>query len=247
LLAHRRLSILDLSTGANQPMTDPVTGQTIVFNGEIYNYVALREQLQSAGQRIDSTGDTAVMLRLLSLEGSESVRKLRGMFAYGLWDAKNRLFSLARDPLGIKPLYICKNPDPNGDWSLLFASEVRTILGSGLIAAPRLDLNAVASVVWNGFVMAPNTMVRGIESLWPGELRIFDGRGQQLKAERFWDLSKKNDGPISEAELRHEIRESVRLHLASDVPLGVFLSSGVDSSAVANLAQQAISQSANEK
>ena len=90
-------------------------------------------------------------------------------------------------------------------------------------------------------------MVRGIETLWPGELRTFDGRGQPLRAERFWDLSKKNQGPISEAELRHEIRESVRLHLASDVPLGVFLSSGVDSSAVANLAQQAISQSAGEK
>ena len=238
MLAHRRLSILDLSNGANQPMTDPVTGQTIVFNGEIYNYVALRDELKAAGEKFESTGDTAVMLRLLSLRGPDAVSKLRGMFTYGLWDPKSRQFSLARDPLGIKPLYVCRNPDPNGAWSLLFASEVRAMLGSGLIGTPKLDRDAVASVVWNGFVAGPGTAVRGVEMLTPGELRIYDGRGKQQSSRRYWDLAKREESPIDEAQLRRDIRESVRLHLASDVPLGVFLSSGVDSSAVANLAQK---------
>jgi asparagine synthase (glutamine-hydrolysing) len=247
LLAHRRLSILDLSTGANQPMTDPVTGQTIVFNGEIYNYVELRNELASDGQRLDSTGDTAVMLRMLSLHGPARVNRLRGMFAYGLWNQNDRQLSLARDPLGIKPLYVCSNPDPRGSWSLLFASEVRAILGSGLIGTPKLDRDAVASIVWNGFVMGPGTMMRGVEMLTPGEQRIFDGRGNEKLREKFWSL----DGitgcqPVQDkdehglaARVTETLRESVRLHLASDVPLGVFLSSGVDSSAVANLAQRA--------
>src|SRR5829696_8844600 len=119
MLAHRRLSILDLSCGANQPMVDPVTGQVIVFNGEIYNYVSLRGELAGAGEKFDSTGDTAVMLRLLATRGVQSVDTLRGMFTFGLWDPAKRELSLARDPLGIKPLYICQNPDPDGEWSLL--------------------------------------------------------------------------------------------------------------------------------
>ena len=239
LLAHRRLSILDLSCGANQPMTDPVTGHVIVFNGEIYNYVTLRQQMTAAGQTFDSTGDTAVMLRLLATRGTAAVEQLRGMFAFGLWDPRKRELLLARDPLGIKPLYVCRNRDANGEWSLLFASEVRAILASGLIGAPKLDPHAVASVVWNGFVMGPGTAIRGVETIAPGELRTFDGRGRQTGERTFWSIGGGDETPISEEQLREEIRESVRLHLASDVPLGVFLSSGIDSSAVANLAQQA--------
>jgi asparagine synthase (glutamine-hydrolysing) len=244
LLAHRRLSILDLSAGANQPMVDPATGQTIVFNGEIYNYVALRQQLTADGHRIGSTGDTAVMLRLLATRGVDAVDQLRGMFAFALWDPRARSLALARDPLGIKPLYLCRNVDAGGDWSLLFASEVRAILASGLLGTPRLDPRAVASVVWNGFVMGPGTAVRGVESLAPGELRTFDGRGNQTAARTFWTIGGRdeNGSSVGEEQLRAEIRESVRLHLASDVPLGVFLSSGVDSGAVANLAQQASSE-----
>jgi len=219
-------------------MTDPVTGQTIVFNGEIYNYVALRDELTGAGERFDSTGDTAVMLRLLSLRGVPNVRKLRGMFAFGLWDTSQRRLAIARDPLGIKPLYVCRNPDPRGEWSLLFASELRAILASKLIGTPKLHPHAVASVVWNGFVMGPNTAVRGVELLLPGELRTFDGRGNALLSERYWTHDRPHDANITEEQLREEIRQSVKLHLASDVPLGVFLSSGVDSSSVANLAQQ---------
>jgi asparagine synthase (glutamine-hydrolysing) len=240
LFAHRRLSILDLSTAATQPMTDPVTGQTLVFNGEIYNYLALRKSLESAGETFDSTGDTAVMLRLLCTRGPGSVAQLRGMFAFALFDPASRQIVLARDPLGIKPLYLCRNPDPHGDWTVLFASEVRSILASGLTGTPRLDPHAVASVVWNGFVAGPGTAVCGIESLLPGEMRVLDSRGQQRRSEIFWSLERSGDGDkIDEQTFADALRESVKLHLASDVPLGVFLSSGVDSSAVANLAQQA--------
>lgn len=243
MLAHRRLSILDLSTAASQPMTDARGGQTIVFNGEIYNYVALRQELLAAGESFHSTGDTEVMLRLLAVRGHRAVARLRGMFAFALWDEAKRELMIARDPLGIKPLYVYRNPDPAEDrsFSLVFASEVRAILASGLVGpSPRLDPDAVASVVWNGFVAGPGTAVRGIESVWPGEVRVLDAAGRQTKAERYWSIppgaSRQGEGHV---DLAAALQESVRLHLASDVPLGVFLSGGVDSSAVANLAQRA--------
>ncbi|MGH7213842.1 MAG: asparagine synthetase B family protein, partial [Tepidisphaeraceae bacterium] len=229
LFAHRRLSILDLSHAADQPMTDAVGGQTIVFNGEIYNYIELREALQRSGQTFTSSGDTTVMLRALVTQGPEACATLRGMFAFALWDPKTRQLTVARDPHGIKPLYLCQNPDPQGDWSLLFSSEVRSILASGLIGKPRLDPRAVASVVWNGFVMGPGTAIKGVESLPPGDVRGYDARGRQKSAKTFWSMPDA-DQPKTDSrdELRHALRECVRLHLASDVPLGVFLSGGVD-------------------
>lgn len=246
LLAHRRLSILDLSSAASQPMTDP-HGPTIVFNGEIYNYVALREELSAAGERFESTGDTAVMLRLLARLGHDSVRKLRGMFAFGLWDESRRELTLARDPLGIKPLYVCQNPDQSDGrrWSLLFASEVRAILSSGLLKSPKLDPDAVASVVWNGFVAGPGTAIHGIRSILPGEVRVLDSAGRQKVSERYWTIPPPAAEASGPQQLHVALAESVRLHLASDVPLGVFLSGGIDSSAVANLAQKANGQQVN--
>jgi len=239
MLAHRRLAILDLSDAAAQPMTDP-RGQTMVFNGEIYNYLDLRRELLAAGQTLGSDGDTAVLLGLLATQGHRAISKLRGMFALALWDDGKRELLLARDPLGIKPLYICPNPHVGDDreWSLLFASEVRAILAAGLLRSPKLDGNAVASVVWNGFVMGPGTVVRGIESMGPGEVHVLDGRGKQATRETFWSIPDGGQGSATVADLREALCESVRLHLASDVPLGVFLSGGIDSSAVANLAQK---------
>ena len=240
LLAHRRLSILDLSDAGTQPMVDPVTGHVVVFNGEIYNYVELRERLLASGQRFQSTGDTAVMLRALSVEGREAVARLRGMFAFAFWDAGRRQLLLARDPLGIKPLYVARNPDPEGSWSIAFASEVRALLASGLLGTPRLDGRAAASVVWNGFVMGPHTAVRGVESLEPGQLQVFDGAGRAIVSESFWTVPAwQEPGERDEEGLAHVLEEGLRLHLASDVPLAVFLSGGVDSSVVANLAQKA--------
>jgi len=240
LLAHRRLSILDLSPAGAQPMIDPVTGDVLVYNGEIYNYLDLRQRLQADGQRFESSGDTAVVLRALGIHGTRALPWLRGMFALAVWDDKERRLRLARDPLGIKPLYLVRNADPSAGWSLAFASEVRALLASGLLGKPRLDPQAVASVVWNGFVVGPGTAVRGVELLWPGRLREFDARGRETRSEDFWTVPPAaRDGALDEASLARALEEDVRLHLASDVPLAVFLSGGIDSSVVANLAQRA--------
>ena len=246
MLAHRRLSIIDLSNAAAQPMIDPVTGDALVQNGEIYNYVDLRGRLSAAGQGFQSTGDTAVMLRALSIDGRAAINTFRGMFAFAFWNVNDRSLLIARDPLGIKPLYIAQNADPEASWSLAFASEVRAILASGLIETPRLDPAAAASVVWNGYMVAPNTAVRQIESLMPGELRIYDKRGTETFRETYVALAKQGRANVvDENELAQVLQESVRVHLVSDVPLGVFLSGGIDSSAVANLAQKAAGDQIN--
>jgi asparagine synthase (glutamine-hydrolysing) len=240
LLAHRRLSILDLSPAGAQPMVDPVTGHVVVLNGEIYNFGDLRRRLMAEGQEFESTGDTAVMLRALGLHGPGAVSSLRGMFAFACWDPKQRRLLLARDPLGIKPLYLTRSSDPDAGWSMAFASELRALLASGLLGTPHLDPQAVASGVWNGFVVSPGTAVKGIDLLWPGQLLEFDGVGKELRHEDFWRIPDHPPDPtMDEDGLVGILEEGLRLHLASDVPLAVFLSGGVDSSAIANLAQRA--------
>jgi len=240
LLAHRRLSILDLSSAAAQPMTDPVTGHVIVFNGEIYNFADLRNRLAADGQEFNSTGDTAVMLRALGLHGPEAVKWLRGMFAFACWNPGDRRLLVARDPLGIKPLYVARSADPDAGWSVAFASELRALLASGLLGTPRLDPQGVASSVWNGFVVGPGTAVKGIDLMLPGRLIEFDGAGKTVRDEDYWSIpGHAPDVAMDEEHLAAVLEEGLRLHLASDVPLAVFLSGGVDSSAMANLAQRA--------
>jgi asparagine synthase (glutamine-hydrolysing) len=240
LLTFRRLSILDLSPAGHQPMVDPVGGNVLVFNGEVYNFQSIRERLARAGQTFQSTGDAAVVLRSLALEGPDALPSFRGMFAFACWDPRTRTLLLARDPLGIKPLYVARNPDPDGGWSVAFASEVRALLASGLLGAPRLDRWAAASVAWNGFVVGPRTAVQGIESLLPGELALYREDGSLVRSGAYWSLPPPGSGAeASEEELAAALEESVRLHLVSDVPLGVFLSGGIDSSSVANLARRA--------
>lgn len=240
LLAHRRLSVLDLSSTADQPMHHPESGQALVYNGELYNFPTLRAELVAAGERLASTGDTEVLLRLLTREGIAALPRLRGMFAFASWDPRNRTLLLARDPLGIKPLYVAVNPDPDGSWSLLFASELRAILRTGLVP-PRLDPDAVASVVWNGFVTGPGTALRGVQQVPPGTVTRYEGRGRAAGSTKYWRSAGPVEGPpLSVPELADELRTCVAQHLVSDVPLAVFLSSGVDSSAVANLAASAV-------
>ena len=240
LLSHRRLSILDLSPAGAQPMVDPATGHVVVFNGEIYNFRELRRRLAADAEDLQSTGDTAVMLRALGLHGPAAVAWLRGMFAFACWDPKARRLLLARDPLGIKPLYLARSSGPDAGWSLAFASELRALLASGLLGAPRLDPQAVASSVWNGFVVGPGTAVKGVDLLWPGRLLEFDGAGREVGQQDFWRIPGRASGPITDEDgLAAILEEGLRLHLESDVPLAVSLSSGVDSSAVANLAQVA--------
>jgi asparagine synthase (glutamine-hydrolysing) len=242
LLAHRRLSILDLTTAASQPMTDVVSGDVLIFNGEIYNFQELRQQLVAAGHSFRSTGDTEVLLRMLSTHGEAALEQLRGMFALALWRADRRELLLARDPLGIKPLYLARNPDPRGTWSLAFASEVRPLLASGLLGRAKLHPDAPASIAWNGFIVGPPTVVEGIESLGPGVCQTFNAVGVAGPALEYWGVRPRpRAGAIEEDELAHELQRCVSLHLESDVPLAVFLSGGIDSSVVANLAQRAVS------
>ena len=247
LLGHRRLAILDLSPSAHQPMIDPISGQAIVYNGEVYNFAELRRDLSSANYQFKSTGDSEVALRALAVWGPrEGVKRLRGMFAFGLWDQKARRLTLARDALGIKPLYWCRNPERNASWAIVFASELRAILASGLLSNPRLDPVAVSSVLWNGFVVGPSTAVKGVESVSAGQLLEFDSRGALAHSEDHWTFAQgralDRSKVVNEQEADQAVAESIRLHLASDVPLGVFLSGGVDSAAVANLAVQQSSE-----
>src|SRR5271156_1942201 len=200
LLAHRRLSILDLSPAGAQPMVDPVTGHVTVFNGEIYNFRDLRRRLAAEGQELQSTGDTAVMLRALGLHGPAAVSWLRGMFAFACWNPEERRLLLARDPLGIKPLYLARSTESNAGWSIAFASELRALLASGLLGAPRLDPQAVASSVWNGFVVGPGTAVKGVELLWPGRLLELDGAGKAFCQEDFWQIPAHAPDPIMDED-----------------------------------------------
>ncbi len=142
-------------------------------------------------------------------------------------------------PLGIKPLYLARAKDASGGWTLAFASEVRALLASGLLGPPKLDASAAASLVWNGFIVGPRTAVQGVESLGAGQLRLYEDTGKETLREDFAPYPRAEGGPLDEETLAAELEESVRLHLISDVPLAVFLSSGIDSSAVANLAHRA--------
>src|SRR5215472_11480655 len=215
LLGFRRLSILDLSPAAAQPMVDPVTGHVVVFNGEIYNFVELRRRLEAEGQEFRSTGDTAVMLRALGLHGPGAVSWLRGMFAFACWDPNERRLLLARDPLGIKPLYLARSSDPDAGWSLAFASELRTLMASGLLGTPHLDPRAVASSVWNGFVVGPHTAVKCVDLLWPGRLLEFDGTGKELRQQEFWHIPGHAPDPIMDEDgMAAILEEGLRLHLA---------------------------------
>ena len=173
------------------------------------------------------------------LRSDEPIRwRIRGMFAFAAWNPVRRSLLLARDPLGIKPLYFARSHD-DGEWSLVFASEVRALLASGLLGTPRLHPHATASVVWNGFIMGPETAVENVESLSPGQLRLFEATGRQELAKSYFVIpGPRQDPHTREEQLTEAIDECVGLHLASDVPLGIFLSSGVDSSAVANIAKR---------
>jgi asparagine synthase (glutamine-hydrolysing) len=246
LFGHRRLAILDLSPLGVQPMLLPETGDCIVLNGEIYNYGALRNQLKDRPTALQSPGDTAVLLRLLAQRGENALQDLRGMFAFAFRDQRSGNVLLARDPLGIKPLYFASNPSTSGDWNLVFASEVRAILASGLLAQHRLDTRAVSSILWNGFTVAPVTAVEGIESLLPGEAAWFDASGRLMRRFTYWTAPTFGQGPVAtEQELEAALLDSVQAHLISDVPVGVFLSGGIDSSVVANLAARSGSGTVN--
>ncbi|SRR6266540_1115532 len=234
-LAHTRLSILDLSPAGRQPMSTPDGRFWITFNGEIYNFRELRQELIRSGEIFVSNSDTEVLLRLYSRYGADSLRRLRGMFAFAVWDAERQELFIARDRLGIKPLYYYA-----GAGGFIFASEVRAILATEL--APRqIDPVALNDYLAYQSIPSPRTLVKDVNALAPGAWMIVDASGA-VKERRYWDLLKDLSTEAHDASQSaiHDrtgalLREAVELHLISDAPLGVFLSGGIDSSAVVAL------------
>ena len=227
-LGMTRLSIIDLVTG-QQPMSSDDGAARIVFNGEIYNFRAVRAELQAGGHRFRTQSDTEVILRAWEADGERCVERLRGMFAFAIWDARRRRLFLARDRLGKKPLYYWR-----GGGALVFASEIKALLchpGPGRA----VDWPALHHYLAYGYTPAGRSAFAGIMKLPPGHTATLDG--DTFTARRYWSLpaaaSPIRLAPAELAQrLREEIREAVRLRLESDVPLGAFLSGGVDSSVV---------------
>ncbi len=235
VFGHRRLSILDLSEAGRQPMVEPESGVTIVFNGEVYNFAELRSELEALGAVLRSHSDTEVIALAYARWGESVITRLRGMFAIALWDPRDETVLFVRDRLGIKPLYVTQQ---NG--VLLFASEVRALLASGRVER-RLDPQSMASFLWHGFVPGSRTIIEGIRLLPPATtMRVgLDGRLREPK--RYWQLPRHDPDDEERAVRRvgETLSEAVRLRLIADVPLGIFLSGGIDSSAIAALAQRA--------
>jgi asparagine synthase (glutamine-hydrolysing) len=234
-LGMRRLSIIDIS-GGKQPISNEDGTIHTVFNGEIYNYQAVRKQLQSQGHTLATRSDTEVIVHLYEDLGEQCVHRLRGMFGFAVWDAHRRRLFLARDRLGIKPLYYTVSGG-----RLIFASEIKAILQHPSVEA-RLDAEALSSFLSLKYVPAPQTMFDGIHALPPGCCLTCDENG--VKVRRYWDLSfaESRYGHQSEEvyaeQLKALLRECVQLHLVSDVPFGAFLSGGIDSSTIVALMSQ---------
>ncbi|MAZ25445.1 MAG: asparagine synthase (glutamine-hydrolyzing) [Porticoccaceae bacterium] len=240
-LAHRRLSIIDLTDSASQPMSDKSNRIKIVFNGEIYNFRELSRDLKSKGYSFKTSSDTEVLIYLYMEHGTNMVHYLRGMYAFAIWDELNNGLFLARDPFGIKPLYYADNGE-----TIRVASQVRALLKSSSIDTSEEPAGHVGFFLW-GHVPEPFTLYRGIRSLPAGTALWIDAEGRK-ENKIFFRLAEemyaKNeiDKPISPDELRESLREALldtmSHHLISDVPVGVFLSAGIDSTTLATLAQE---------
>jgi asparagine synthase (glutamine-hydrolysing) len=243
VLGHRRLSIIDTSAAGNQPFHLIEKGLTVVFNGEIYNYLELRKELESTHTFTTQT-DTEVILAAYSKWGIDCVAHFFGMFAFALWDEKQSQLLIARDRLGVKPLYYTDT-----EHGFVFASEIRAILSTGWIER-RIDANAAADYLRYQTVHAPNTIIEGIQMLMPGHRMVIDAKG--IHTERWWDLTDNRvrlDGNETKESICKHINEllhsSVELRMRADVPFGAFLSGGIDSSIVVGLMSRISSHPVN--
>ena len=243
-LAHRRLSIVDLRSG-QQPLSNEDGGVWVIFNGEIYNHADVRKELEAHGHTYRTKSDTETIVHAYEQWGEACVHRFRGMFAFAIWDAPKRRLLLVRDRLGIKPLYWARTPD-----ALLFGSEIKAILASGLVE-PQANQAVLPEVLSTRYTSGEDTMFRGIHKLLPGHLMVFEGG--EMTTRQYWDIPGRNEkgsglgaqgsgqpgpqpsglGPVE--RFRELLEESVRLRLMADVPLGMFLSGGIDSSAIAAL------------
>jgi len=234
IFAHRRLAIIDLSTNANQTMIDSCTGNAITFNGEIYNYASLRQELEREGASFKTESDTEVILVAYRAWGRDFLKRLRGIFALAIWDNCRNKTVCVRDHLGVKPLYYAQTKS-NGSQHFIFASELRALLNSGLIRG-KLNATSVSSYIWNGFVTGPETIIKDIQLLPAGCILEVDVKGEIISLEKYWALPSSSTHSDDIEPLKAALYESAKLQQVSDVPVGVFLSGGIDSSAVANMA-----------
>ena len=236
-LAHTRLSIMDLSENGHQPMHTSHQRYWITFNGEIYNFQELRQELVNAGETFFSNTDTEVILKLYAKHGEKCLSMMRGMFAFAIWDDLQKECFIARDPLGIKPLYYSYQ-----DSTLIFASEIRAILSTGIIAK-QLSAMGLYSYLTNGSISEPLTIIEGIQSLEAG--CWLKWKSNKIQKHKYWKItfpfpSYQHPMSISEAiaKTRDALFDSVSHHFISDVPVGIFLSGGIDSTALVAISRQ---------
>jgi len=237
-LGNRRLAILDLSPLGHQPMHNSDTGDVLVYNGEIYNSPELRRELQQAGFSFRGHSDTEVLLRAYQHWGTDCLRRLRGMFAFALWDSRRSRLVIARDHVGIKPLYYSARA---GEW-FVCASEIRALMSCGLVP-PAVSQRALAGYLAYGAVQEPLTLFEGVFTLPRGAWKEFDSLGRATAQGTYWQFPPLDgEGKSRPEEVAEEgralLQQSVRRHLLSDVRVGVFLSSGLDSTAILGIARQ---------
>lgn len=231
VLGNRRLRVLDLTDAGRQPMREG--SNWLAYNGEVYDFQEHRARLEKMGHTFRTGTDTEVILKLYAEEGADFLRGIRGIFAIALWDDEKQELLLARDPLGVKPLYYANL----AEHGLVFASEVRAILASGLLDA-KLDREALLGYVLFGSVQEPTTLIEGVRSLPPGHLlvaRVVDGRLEGA-SRPYWEPLEARDNAPNAGGLPALLEEAVRLQLVSDAPIGAFLSGGIDSAAIVSLA-----------
>ena len=240
-LGHRRLSIIDIASG-QQPLPDVDGTSCIVFNGEIYNFVALRGELEQLGFRFRTHSDTEVILQAWRAWGAACVERLRGMFAFAIWDQAHRRLFLARDRLGIKPLYYALLP--NGHF--VFGSELKALLPHPSLARER-DPRAIEDYFAYGYIPEPRSIFTAVKKLPPGHTLLIEmGQKSLPRPSQYWDIPFRDCGVRSqdeaELELIERLREAVQIRLVAEVPLGAFLSGGVDSSAIVALMSGLVDQ-----
>jgi asparagine synthase (glutamine-hydrolysing) len=238
-LGHRRLSIIDLATG-HQPLSNEDESIWIVYNGELYNYPEMRAHLEKAGHRFATRSDTEVVVHAYEEYGVQCLKAMNGMFAFALWDGPRRRLLLARDRVGIKPLYYARLPH-----CLLFGSEIKALLAHPHLER-RLDLTALNLYLSLEYVPTPYSIFAGVKKLPPGHFLVMEG--SDIRVERYWDLHLDHSEPRDRrslndciAEVRQLLHDAVAMELIADVPVGVLLSGGIDSSAVAAMMTKASS------
>lgn len=242
-LGHRRLSIIDTSADGHQPMQDASGRYTIVFNGEIYNYQGLRQRLQQQGVSFQSASDTEVLLQLYIHEGAACLEQLNGFFAFAVYDNQRDVLFIARDRLGIKPLVYYHDED-----KVLFASEIKSLLAYGI--EKQLDYTSLQQYLQFNYVPAPHTMLQGVKKLMPGQyLEVSKPREVRVQWHTYYQIPFNESLRPEETSYRQQqqrlsalLEDAVQQRLVADVPLGAFLSGGIDSSVIVTLASRHVKQ-----